>query len=112
MGARKPTERDVTEVLVREHLDRLLAQTTLVTLTLAIAIGWSLFQVAKGVADLVNGLLTEPAGSGFGVFVRSQPATWIVHGRVLTLTTLVEGLVELAVVLLVAVLIARRPRAV
>jgi hypothetical protein len=97
---------------MREHLDRLLAQTTLVTLALAIAVGWSLFQVAKGVADLVTGLLTKyPDGISLGVVARSQPATWVVGDRVLTFTTLVEGLVELAVVLLVAVLIARRPRA-
>jgi hypothetical protein len=94
---------------MREHLDRLLVQTTLVTLALAVAVGWSLFQVAKGVADLVNGLLTKYPETNFGEFTRAQPVTWIVHGRVLTFTTLVEGLVELAVVLLVAVLIARRP---
>jgi hypothetical protein len=33
---------------MREHVERLLAQTTLVTLALAIAVGWSLFQVAEG----------------------------------------------------------------
>ncbi|MFL5938500.1 MAG: hypothetical protein ACJ744_16215 [Gaiellaceae bacterium] len=94
---------------MREHLDRLLAQTTLVTLALAIAVGWSLFQVAKGVADLVNGLLTNyPDGTGFGVVARTQPATWVLGDRVLTFTTLIEGVVELAVVLVVAVLIYRR----
>src|SRR5215208_3006987 len=72
---------------MREHFDRLLAQTSLVTLALAIAIGWSLFQVAKGVADLVNVLLTEyPNGSQLISYVNSQPATWIVQGRVLTFT--------------------------
>jgi hypothetical protein len=96
---------------MRDHLDRLLEQTTLVTLALAIAVGWSLFQVAKGVADLVNGLLTHyPEGFSFGVVARTQPATWVVGERVLTFTTLIEGVVELVVVLLVAVLIARRPR--
>jgi hypothetical protein len=96
---------------MREHVDRLLAQTTLVTLALAIAVGWSLFQVAKGVADLVTGVLSSyPDATGFGVVARSQPATWVVGDRVLTFTTLIEGLVELAVVLLVAVLIATRER--
>jgi hypothetical protein len=95
---------------MREHLDRLLAQTTLVTLALAIAVGWSLFQVAKGVADLVNGLLTKYPEDSFGVVVRGQPATWVVGERVLTFTTLIEGVVELAVVLVVAVLITRWPR--
>jgi hypothetical protein len=94
---------------MREHIDRLLAQTSIVTLALGVAIGWSLFQVARGVADLVQGLLTKyPSGSGLFAYHASQPATWIVHGRVLTLTTLISGMVELAVVLVAAALIARR----
>ena len=94
---------------MREHLDRLLAQTSIVTLALGVAIGWSLFQVAKGVADLVEGLLTKyPSQSELLAFRNSQTATWIVGGRVLMFTTLITGAVELAVVLLVAVLIARR----
>jgi hypothetical protein len=97
---------------MREDIDRLLNQTSLVTLALAIAIGWSLFQVAKGVADLVSGLLTEyPGGTDYLAYVNRQPATWIVGGRVLTLTTLIEGAVELAMVLLVTVLIVRRTSA-
>ena len=72
------------------------------------AIGWSLFQVAEGVADLVEGLLTKyPSGSQASAFHTSQAATWIVGRRVLTLTTLITGAVELAVVLVVAALIAR-----
>jgi hypothetical protein len=96
---------------MREHLDRLLGQTTLVTLALAIAVGWSLFQVAKGVGDLVNGLLTKyPSGTPLSVVAATQPATWIVDGRVLTFTTLIEGAVELACVVLVAAVIVRRTR--
>ena len=96
---------------MREHLDRLLAQTSIVTLALGIAVGWSLFQVAKGVADLVQGLLTKyPSGSQYTQYVKSQSATWIVGGRVLTLTSLITGLVELAIVLVVAGLIATRSR--
>ena len=95
---------------MREHIDRLLAQTSIVTLALGMAIGWSLFQVAKGVADLVEGLLTKyPSGSSQLIeFQNSQPATWIVGRRVLTFTTLITGAVELAVVLVVAALVARR----
>ena len=92
---------------MREHIDRLLAQTSIVTLALGVAIGWSLFQVANGVADLVQGLLTKfPSGSGLLAYHSSQPATWIVRGRVLTFTTLITGVVELAVVLLVAALMS------
>ena len=94
---------------MREHIDRLLAQTSLVTLALGVAIGWSLFQVAKGVADLVEGLLTKyPSGSQVLAFQNAQAATWIVGRRVLTFTTLITGAVELAVVLVVSALIARR----
>jgi len=96
---------------MREHVDRLLAQTSIVTIALGVAIGWSLFQVAKGVGDLVEGLLTKyPSGSQLSAFQDSQTATWIVGRRVLTFTTLITGLVELAVVLLVAALIAHRAR--
>ena len=74
--------------------------------------GWSLFQVARGVADLVNGLLTKyPSGAELNIVARFQPATWIVGDRLLTFTTLIEGTIELAVVLLVVLLIVRRPRA-
>jgi hypothetical protein len=94
---------------MRDYVDRLLSQTTLVTLALAIALGWSLFQVAKGVSDLVNGLLTTvPTSSGFGTVLRSQPATWTVGDRVLTFTSLIAGLVELGVVLAVGWLVGRR----
>jgi hypothetical protein len=94
---------------MREHIDRLLAQSSIITLALGVAIGWSLFQVAKGVADLVEGLLTKyPSGSQYIVYQNGQAATWIVGRRVLTFTTLISGTVELAVVLLVAALIAHR----
>jgi large-conductance mechanosensitive channel len=94
---------------MREHIDRLLAQASIVTLALGVAIGWSLFQVARGVADVVQGLLTKnPDGLQFTAYQNSQPATWIVGGRVLTFTTLISGIVELAIMLLVAALIARR----
>jgi large-conductance mechanosensitive channel len=94
---------------MREHIDRLLAQASIVTLALGVAIGWSLFQVARGVADVVQGLLTKnPGGLQFAAYQNSQPATWIVGGRVLTFTTLISGIVELAIMLLVAALIARR----
>lgn len=94
---------------MREHIDRLLAQSSIVKLALGVAIGWSLFQVAKGVADLVNGLLTKyPSGSQFSAYQNSQAVTWIVGRRVLTFTTLISGMVELAVMLLVAAWIVRR----
>ena len=96
---------------MRDHIDSFLDQTTLVALALAIAVGWSLFQVAKGVADFVNGLLTKyPPGTELSLVANSQPATWIVHGRLLTFTTFIEGAVEFAFVVFVAVWVGRQSR--
>ena len=104
---------------MRESLERLLRDLTLVTLVLAIAIGWSLIQVAEGFAELVAGLLYElpdeasESGPGFGFFFPSQFAgvlVWNVGGRVLTLGALVAGLVQLGVVLVVAAFVYRRSR--
>jgi hypothetical protein len=44
---------------VRASLDRLLRDLTLVTLALAIALGWALFQVADGLATFVLTLLGD-----------------------------------------------------
>lgn len=98
---------------MRESLDRLLRDLTLVTLALAIALGWALFQVAEGVAQLVSGLLYEAPGIGgdlglvpYGLY--TGVLTWEVGGRLLTFGQLVVGLVELAFVLAVAALVYRR----
>ena len=59
--------------------------------------------------ELAAHLLTNyPSQSELFAFRNSQTATWIVGGRVLTFTTLITGVVELAVVLLVAALIVQR----
>ena len=67
--------------------------------------------MAKGVGDLVQGLLTKRFGGDSIYGTRLDATTWIVGGRVLTLTSLITGIVELATVLLVAGLIAARPGA-
>jgi hypothetical protein len=104
-------------VPVRESLDRLLRDLTLVTLALAIAIGWSLIQVAEGFAELIIALLYEvpenDAPPLFGFFYPSPYGSvlaWDVGGRVLTFGALVAGLVQLGVVLVVAAFIYRRFR--
>jgi len=101
---------------VRAAFDRLLRDLTLTTLALAIALGWALFQVAEGIAELAAGLLYEIDAdqeargiSGFFYPTRyTGVLVWNVGGRLLTFGHLVVGLIELAVVLVVAVFIYRR----
>jgi hypothetical protein len=87
------------------------ASGTLVTIALAIALGWALFQVAEGGSQLVATLLIEPP-PGFPEDVAalpfSEPLVWDVGGRILLLGPLFRGVVELAVVVAVAVVLRRR----
>lgn len=80
------------------------------TIALAIALGWSLFQVARGPATTVNWLLLElPPGEAVLQATRySEPLTWQVGGRILTFGQFILGLLEFAVVLAVAIVITRR----
>jgi hypothetical protein len=94
---------------VRDALDGLIRDATLVTIALGIAFGWALFQVAEGVSTLVATLLTRyPEPGELFDLTRDQPLSWDVGGRVVTLWPLVEGLIQLAVVLGVAVVLRRR----
>jgi hypothetical protein len=107
---------------VRESLDRLLRDLTFVTLALAIALGWSLVQVAEGVSALVTGLLYDLPNDGssnvapvafFAPYALTKYGgvlSWDVGGHLLTLGALVAGLVQLVVVLAVAALVYRRFR--
>lgn len=90
---------------MRDGLERLLREATILTVALGIALGWALYQVAEGVSHLVAALLTdvEFAGNPIGTAL-----TWGIGDRVLSLGPLVYGLIELAVVLLVAALVLRR----
>lgn len=95
---------------MRQRLDQLLQDTTLVTVALAIALGWSLFQVGEGLATLVTTFFTRyPFESDLFEGGDFLPAlTWEVGGRILSFSDLVEGLVELATVLLVALVVQWR----
>jgi hypothetical protein len=97
---------------MRDGFDRLLRDLTLVTLALGIAIGWSLIQVATGMAALVGGILYEvDAENPFLGFYGAQwigVLAWDVGGRILSFGPLVVGLVQLSVVLAVAALVYRR----
>ena len=70
-------------------------------LVVAIAFGASLWEFARGVGSLVLGLL------GKSEYTFDRPLTWRVGDRILELDVLVLGLVELAVVALVAAVLLR-----
>jgi hypothetical protein len=97
---------------MREALDKLLRDLTLVTVALAIALGWSLFQFASGVSELVTTFLIEYPESAEGNLARTfgftRPLTWTVGDRVLTFGALLAGTIELAVVVAVALFVRRR----
>ena len=95
---------------MREELDKLLEDLTLLTIAFAIALGWSLFQVAHGVATFIDGLTVHLPTSTDGApfFGQGSGLTWVVDRRIVTLDGLLTGLVELASVLLVAVFVRSR----
>jgi hypothetical protein len=77
-------------------------------LALAIALGWSLVRVVEGVADLVATLLEHRSSSDLLELQDAQPLTWVLGDRILSLYSLVSGLVEFAVVLAVALVVLKR----
>ena len=86
------------------ELERLLREVTLITLTFAIALGWSLYQTASGLAGFVTTALqrfsTSDLSSPFG------DLSWTVGHHVLVFGPLLRGLIELTFV--VAVILAVR----
>jgi hypothetical protein len=92
---------------VREAFARLARDLTLVTLALGVALGWALFQVAQGISEAITTLLKHYPSSAFYDY---QPLTWHVGGRVVLLLRLVQGLIELAVLLLLAAWVRSRFR--
>jgi hypothetical protein len=94
---------------MRDDLDRLIRDRTLVSLAFAIAVGWSLYQLAHGVAVFFDVLFsTVPGGSQVGTIDTSFGLTWHVGSHVLVFDGIVVGLIELALVLGLAVLVGRR----
>jgi hypothetical protein len=89
---------------VRE-LENILRDVTMTGLAFAIAIGWSLLQVAQGVSTFVEGLATHVSDQGS---FAAGAMTWTVGHHVLTIDGLVTGLVELAVVLATAAYVRSR----
>lgn len=95
---------------MRDKLDKLLQDLTLLTLAFAIALGWSLYQVAHGVGTFVDGLSTHLPGGDVHTYTSYQGAglTWIVGHRIVVLDGIVTGLVELAVVIGIAAFVRGR----
>ena len=80
---------------------------TLLTLMLGVALGWALFEIARGVGVLVTTLLKHVPNDGLYQY---QPLAWQVGDRVILIQELVEGLIELGLLLLLVAAIARRRR--
>jgi len=101
---------------MREELDRLLEDVTLLTIAFAIALGWSLYQLAHGVAMFIDGLtLHLPApdennglGNLFSGPVNGGGLSWVVGRRIISLDGMLIGLIELALVLAVAAFVRSR----
>jgi hypothetical protein len=94
---------------MRSDLEAIVRDSTLTAIALAIALGWSLYQLAHGVGLFVDGLLQHLSGPG-GVYYSSGGGglTWVVDRRIVALDGIFIGLLELGVVLTVAVLVRRR----
>jgi hypothetical protein len=105
---------------MRADLGRLLRNATLTTLALAIGIGISLYQIAAGIANLLTTLFTNfaPPFAGeprpqFLSTIRLQTEasggglTWVVGRRILTVGRLVDGVIELVLVLAVAAVLRK-----
>lgn len=99
---------------MRADLRRLAHDTWLVTIGLALALGWALTDLVRGIGSFVDHLMLHvPTSNGInGAFTQIySPAgnalTWVVHGHVITVDGIVIGLIEVAAVLVVAILVAR-----
>jgi hypothetical protein len=95
--------------MLRRDLDGLLRDTTLTTVAFAIAFGWSLFQVASGLASLITTAVHsyDTSGENFGFL---GGLIWKVGDHFLVFDQLVQGLIEFAVVLTVFLFVPRSSR--
>jgi hypothetical protein len=93
--------------MLRQDLERLLRETTLTTLAFAIALGWSLYQVASGLGGLIVLALQN---SGDGDFPLPTGIGWTWDGHIFEFQPLLQGLIEFALVLAVVLLVRRRAR--
>jgi hypothetical protein len=92
---------------MRQELDEFLGQRRLQTLGFAIALGWSLYQTAHGVAVFVDGLLTHLPPQ-IGGYVGQGGLTWVVRHHLVSVDQLLEGAIELLLVVVAWILVSRR----
>jgi hypothetical protein len=101
--------------VLRDELDRLLEDVTLLTIGFAIALGWSLYSLAHGVAICIDELTVHyppnDATSGFPSGGNANGGlSWDVGRHVITLDPILVGLLQLTFVLAVAVYVRSRMR--
>jgi hypothetical protein len=95
------------------NLMGLLRDVSLTTLAFAIALGWSLYQFAYGMATFVEGVTVHSRGfdqqlGGFASLPQyGESLTWVWGHHLFTFGQLVMGLIELGTVLLVTMLVRR-----
>ena len=99
---------------MRADLRRLVQDAWLVTIGLALALGWALTDLVRGIGSFVDHLMLHvPTGNGLNsaytqIYAPGGNAlTWVVHGHVVTVDGIVVGLIEVAAALMVAILVAR-----
>lgn len=98
-------------VLNRRALSDLIHDTSLMTLAFAIALGWALFQVAQGLSTFVVTLLGNYSRDRLAIYPGfpefGGALVWTVGDRVIFLSPLLGGLIELGLVLLVVLAVRR-----
>ena len=92
----------------------MLRDTTLTTLALAVALGWSLYQLTAGVAGLVTSCFTAYNGPVGRAFIQqlqlTVPLRWHVGDRLLNFGGLASGAIEVALVVVVALFVQKLQR--
>lgn len=100
--------------MLRQDLDRLLEDTTMLTIAFAIALGWSLFELARGLAQFIDALtlhLPPPdpnAFGGRGYGSGGGGLSWVVGRHLISLDGLLIGVLQLVFVLAVAAYVRSR----
>jgi large-conductance mechanosensitive channel len=97
---------------VRRDVERLMRDATLTALAFAIALGWSLYQVASGVGIFVTTLLQrfETSSGMEAIPYFSGGLAWRKGNRVFAFGPVLQGFIEFAVVLAVFILVQRMKR--
>jgi hypothetical protein len=102
-----PAHVETVRAMLRQDFERLGRDTTLTTLGFAIALGWSLFQVASGLGYLITTALQRFDNVGDGLV---GGLTWGIGNRILAFGPLLQGLIEFGAVLAVFLIVARSSR--